>query len=99
MTQTNPQKYWFKRRRRGWGYIPVTWQGWLTLVVTVVVIPVLAIIQLPPKPAQPTPDRLIEVFGIVALSLIAAVWLCFKKGPSPRWRWGKKPDDNPDEDF
>ena len=25
------KKYWFKRRRFGWGWTPVTWQGWLTV--------------------------------------------------------------------
>jgi hypothetical protein len=28
------QKYWFPAKRYGWGWgLPITWQGWLTLVV------------------------------------------------------------------
>jgi len=29
----NPEQYWFKRRAYGWGWVPATWQGWLTLLV------------------------------------------------------------------
>ena len=31
----NPQKLWFKRKLYGWGWTPVTWQGWLVLGVYV----------------------------------------------------------------
>ncbi len=24
----NPEGYWFKRQIWGWGWVPVTWQGW-----------------------------------------------------------------------
>lgn len=29
--QNNAQSYWFQRRRIGFGWTPVTWQGWLTV--------------------------------------------------------------------
>src|SRR5262245_12007807 len=29
----NPEQYWFKRRTYGWGWVPATWQGWLTLLI------------------------------------------------------------------
>jgi hypothetical protein len=29
----NPEQYWFKRKAYGWGCVPATWQGWLTLGV------------------------------------------------------------------
>lgn len=35
----------------------------------------------------------------VALLVIILVGIGLAKGPKPRWRWGKKPTDNPDEDW
>jgi hypothetical protein len=29
----NPEQYWFKRKAYGWGWVPATWQGWLTILV------------------------------------------------------------------
>lgn len=26
---TAPKQLWFKRKTYGWGWVPVTWQGWL----------------------------------------------------------------------
>ncbi len=37
------RKLWFKRRRYGLGWTPVTWQGW-TVVVVVVAIAALVVI-------------------------------------------------------
>ncbi|HYC83050.1 MAG TPA: hypothetical protein VEB60_00680, partial [Candidatus Paceibacterota bacterium] len=28
----NPQRLWFKRKLYGWGWTPVTWQGWLAVL-------------------------------------------------------------------
>ena len=33
-------------------------------------------------------------FGTGLLLLVTIL-----KGPSPRWRWGPRPEDNPDEDY
>jgi len=35
----------------------------------------------------------------VLLATGALVALVMAKGPAPRWRWGKKSDDDPAEDF
>lgn len=37
--------------------------------------------------------------GFVVVALALAVAISFKKGPSPKWRWGSKPTDSPEEDF
>lgn len=36
MTATKQQKYWFKRRSHVWQ--PVSWQGWLTLLLFIAVV-------------------------------------------------------------
>jgi len=35
----NPNKYWFRRKLYGWGWTPATWQGWLTLLIFILIIP------------------------------------------------------------
>lgn len=93
-----PEKYWFKRRRYGYGWTPVTWQGWtaITFYLLLVALGALALSQAPP-------EMLFIEAGIYAISVVvgAAVLLIVssKKGPKAKWRWGKTKNDNPREDF
>lgn len=90
--------YEVKRRRYGWGFIPVTWHGWVFIVAQVGIIFTAAFF-LPMKPEQPTVTDLIKYFIILGLVVLSLVIFGLMTGPKPRWRWGKKPTDNPDEDF
>lgn len=92
------KQYWFKRRRYGLGWVPVTWQGWLTIIVFIA-IALGAAFGLPTKPAQPTGGQLLRFFVILAADLAAFLAITFTKGPRPRWRWGKTDRDDPDKDF
>lgn len=31
--RNNPKGYWFKAKLYGWGWTPVTWQGWCVILV------------------------------------------------------------------
>ena len=92
------QKYWFKRRRYGWGWVPVTWQGLATVMLALAIVFVAAL-QLPVKPEQPTAEELLRFFALTGFALIGLATISYAKGPRPHWRWGKKPTDDPDEDF
>jgi hypothetical protein len=46
---------------------------------------------------QPTETGFYLLF--VAIATIGLIQIALRKGPPPRWRWGKKPDDNPNEDL
>ncbi len=92
------QEYWFKRRRYGWGWTPATWQGWLSILAFLSVV-VGAGLQLPPKPQQPRGGELAGLFVILIGSTVILTLISYAKGPSPRWRWGKKPSDDPSEDI
>lgn len=35
-SKKNEKKFWFKRKRYGYGWAPSTWQGWLVIAVYVV---------------------------------------------------------------
>ena len=53
----------------------------------------------PAKPEQPTVGQMVLFIGILAVDIMAFSLVALAKGPTPRWRWGKKPTDNSDEDF
>jgi hypothetical protein len=93
-------KYWFKRRRYGYGYTPVTWQGWLSVAGAVGVIVGLAFVILPSDSQAPSLSQALLFTAVVAAVLVVLVKITYAKGPTPaRWRWGKKPEDNPREDI
>ena len=33
----NPEGYWFKRKLYGWGWVPVKWQGWLVIAISIAI--------------------------------------------------------------
>jgi len=83
-----PKNYWFKRRRYGLGWYPVTYQGWLAIAVYVTVVLVL--------PFTVDSSQALPVVGFATLLLVG---LCYAKGPKPRWRWGKSSSDDPSQDW
>jgi FtsH-binding integral membrane protein len=89
----SPQKYWFKRRRFGLGWIPVTWQGWVTMLGGLGIIFFTAFST--SRGSKNVGPLLLIVFAVVILFIVIA----YLKGPRPRWRWGQRPSDNHDEDF
>ena len=78
---------WFKAKRYGWGWYPVTWQGWLILAIyTVIILWNFKDIDAKSHSASDT------VFGVLPRVIIAIgilIWICYKTGEKPRWRWGK----------
>jgi hypothetical protein len=80
------RKYWFRAKRYGWGWgPPVTWQGWVFLIIWVIVI-------VAATPFAP-PDRHPVLYGVfVAVMVCLMLAVCYATGEPPRWRWGDKDD-------
>jgi hypothetical protein len=75
-------KYWFPAKRYGWGWgVPVTWQGWLVLILFFALVLLGAFVFLPAR--GPLPFLLYTTVLCVVLILV-----CWAKGEPPRWRWG-----------
>lgn len=72
-------KLWFKAKTYGYGWTPVTWQGWLVVGIYLVFVIWLSTIFAPG----------IEYFGLMLLATIVLIWISAKKGEKARWRWGK----------
>lgn len=87
-------KLWFKQRRYGWGWTPITKEGRLTVIISVLVIFVSAILILPAKPAHPSSLQLVAFFLIFLSVVSILIGIGFAKGPVPRWQWGDKRNDS-----
>lgn len=98
MSKENNKKLWFKRRRYGYGWIPVTWQGWAVVGLFLVFV-LTGVFWLEDTPnGEFTKEVGIYLAG-VGLMAAGLVLISAHYGPKPKWRWGKSKDDNPDEDF
>lgn len=75
-------KAWFPTKTYGWGWgIPTKWQGWVTLLLYAAAM-TFGAIWLPTRHVW-----WFMVFCVVVSGMLVAI--CYWKGESPRWRWGK----------
>lgn len=80
----NPNNYWFKAKWFGWGWTPVTRQGWIITAFYIALVIVLS-------------SRIDEnaAFGEIFLPFVLPVlvatavfiYIAYKRGEKPRWQW------------
>jgi hypothetical protein len=73
---------WFPAKRYGWGWgLPVAWQGWVFMVLWMFVFT---------SGAFFLAGRHWGAYALFVLLMAGLlVVVCFARGESPRWRWGK----------
>jgi hypothetical protein len=77
----NPEGYWFRAKRYGWGWgPPVRWQGWVVLIVWFAILIGAAARLMPAHPVS------FLIFAAVMAALLT--FICYLTGEPPRWRWG-----------
>lgn len=77
------KKMWFTMKHHGWGWVPISWEGWaLTIGIVWFIIDAGMKYEAGTLAPQLFSYRLLIGAGI----LIAAGYL---KGPKPKWRWDK----------
>lgn len=86
----NPEGYWFKRKLYGWGWTPAKPQGWVAIIIFVIIAVLLA--------TRITEDSgttvvLKEFLLPLFLLTLGLIYLCYAKGEKPKWQWGKKDED------
>jgi hypothetical protein len=75
---------WFPAKRYGVGWgLPVTWQGWAVFLGYPLITVACAF-------AVSDTGDLIWFFPMLFISTALLVFVCFKKGEKPKWRWGGK---------
>lgn len=90
--QDNPKGYWFKRKLYGWGWVPVTWQGWLVVVIFIALLLWNGFAL--GTDGEPSNEDVFWFFFNLILLVTALLFVCFKTGETPRWQWGI-PKDQP----
>jgi len=83
----NLKNLWFKRKIYGWGWTPVTWQGWLITILYVVFVTAFA---LTIDENSPTREIIFTFVLPTVLLTLAFIGIAHKKGEKPRWQWGIK---------
>jgi hypothetical protein len=74
-------RLWFKRKRYGWGWTPVTGEGWA--VIAAYLVGLILISQ------RLAPGSLAYYGGVAGITLLL-IAIGYIKGETPAWRWGKK---------
>lgn len=83
-SKTNPEKkeLWFRAKCYGYGWYPSSGQGWMVLFIWAVFF-VFSVINIDDHEWL---KNLIVILIITGL----LIYICYKKGEKPRWRWGRE---------
>jgi uncharacterized membrane protein YhaH (DUF805 family) len=76
------KKLWFVRKRYGWGWTPSSWEGWVVLLVWLILFVSLV------KKIQPGEVLTEMIFIIILTSLLLLI--CYIQGEKPKWQWGNE---------
>jgi hypothetical protein len=84
-----PNHPWFRAKTYGWGWTPITWEGWAVQLGHVAAC-IGWVAYLLKDGDMPFDARraILDLLPIVALTAVLIV-ICWLKGERPRWRWGK----------
>jgi uncharacterized membrane protein YhaH (DUF805 family) len=77
---TGSNNYWFKRKLYGWGWVPATWQGWLVILVWLLLFTF---------SIQTLDHEWLKNIFVTTILTVGLIYICYKKGEKPRWQWGK----------
>lgn len=90
-------RLWFKAKRYGWGWTPITWQGWLITLGFAILYALLGITLISWLGAatealavdyRGVSLSILEFLAAIALLTYALVRICTRYGEKPGWRWG-----------
>ena len=94
--KTRPRRLWFRAKALGWGWVPVTWEGWVvTLLATLAYTGVTIAFggwlgAIASATFQAKVLGIIEFIGSIALITYILIRICYRFGESPTWRWRVK---------
>ncbi len=84
------KKLWFKAKNYGWGWYPASREGWFVMLWYITAL--LVILRKINSDSRPANDTIIAVtVSFLAVTAIL-IFICYKTGEKPEWRWGKKED-------
>ena len=82
-------RLWFRAKRYGWGWQPITWQGWLIFAIyALAVLGWVAYLALRDGVTIGWHFAVGPLLPVLLLTIIM-IAICWIKGERPHWRWGK----------
>ncbi|NCT55451.1 hypothetical protein GW755_01255 [bacterium] len=81
----NPKHLWFKRKLFGWGWTPVTWQGWLLVAVYLTVV---LFLSSKINAQSSVIDTVYYLWLPIIFFTFIFIVIAIKKGEKPKWNWG-----------
>jgi hypothetical protein len=80
--------HWFKTKKYGWGWTPVTWQGWF-IILSYILFVSWNFFRIDSH-SHSVSDTLITFVPETIVFTGFLIIICLKTGEKPKWRWGKK---------
>lgn len=80
------KKIWFKAKRYGWGWTPASIEGWICIAIFMALVIITAF--LVEKFTNSEMEFAIIYMLLLLLQTIPLIYICYKKGEKPGWRWG-----------
>ena len=74
-------KLWFKAKEYGYGWYPVTWEGWIIILISIILILMNAVLFVE--------KNIFIYFANLIIIVGALLVICYNTGEKARWRWGK----------
>lgn len=92
MSTKDKQQYWFKTKKYGWGWgMPANRKGWIAFLVFIAVWLVALLGLLGPYGTEQPSVTAATLFAVIIIAdVLALVYVSFKYGEPPKWRWGGK---------
>jgi hypothetical protein len=82
------KKLWFKAKNFGWGWYPVSWEGWV--IILLYCAGLTQFIMQANSTAHSGSDFLINLSIPFIVNTIFLLIICYARGEKPEWRWGGK---------
>ena len=83
-----PKQIWFKAKEYGYGWYPVTWQGWATIAAYIIFN--FSNYFLIKSQTNSESDILVNFIFDILLSTLLLVLVAMSKGEKSSWQWSNK---------
>lgn len=81
-------KIWFKNKDYGYGWVPVTKEGWAVILIFIIIL--FIAISLILYFVEYEPLAVFLHISFTSIWTLCLVYIAYKKGEKPEWRWGGK---------
>ncbi len=82
-----PKRFWFKSKFWGYGWTPVSWQGWVVTLMGALLL--VGVFLCADRLSHSVSDTFLTTVPYSSLVLATLIAICIKTGEEAKWRWGK----------